>query len=121
MRGAQHILTDFFSIIACLVVLQVVVLSGASLEESKRINDICRTQDPAIAFIRVETRGVFASVFCDFGPSFTVYDVNGTASVTPSTLCGTIKSALQCGGVATHMQLCPSTVQLGILRLVGQC
>jgi len=53
------------------------VLTGGSLEEAKRIDDICRAASPAIAFIRAETRGVFANVFCDFGPSFTVFDTDG--------------------------------------------
>lgn len=35
-------------------------------------------QSPPISFIRAETRGVFASVFTDFGPSFTVFDTDGT-------------------------------------------
>jgi hypothetical protein len=56
---------------------QVVVLTDASLEEAKRVNEVCHAHSPAIAFIRVETRGVFASVFTDFGPSFTVFDVDG--------------------------------------------
>jgi ubiquitin-activating enzyme E1 len=55
----------------------VVVVTDASLEESKRIDEICHSHQPPIAFVRVETRGVFASVFCDFGPSFTVFDVDG--------------------------------------------
>ena len=53
------------------------MLTDASLEESKRINEVCHAHQPPIPFIRVESRGVFASVFCDFGPSFTVYDVDG--------------------------------------------
>lgn len=57
--------------------LKVVVLNNASLEESKRIDAICHAHNPPIAFIRAETRGVFASVFCDFGPAFTVHDVDG--------------------------------------------
>jgi ubiquitin-activating enzyme E1 len=61
----------------CLSCNQVVVATDASLEECKRIDEICHSHQPPIAFIRVETRGVFASVFCDFGPSFTVYDVDG--------------------------------------------
>ncbi|KAK2076935.1 hypothetical protein QBZ16_005163 [Prototheca wickerhamii] len=30
-----------------------------------------------VAFIRADVRGLFASVFCDFGASFSVYDVDG--------------------------------------------
>eukprot|EP00798_Chlamydomonas_sp_ICE-L_P022623 gene22623-29766_t len=48
-----------------------------SLAESKRIDAFCHAQSPSIAFIRAETRGVFASVFTDFGPKFTVIYVNG--------------------------------------------
>ncbi|GFZ19660.1 ubiquitin-activating enzyme 1 [Actinidia rufa] len=32
---------------------------------------------PTIAFIKAEVRGLFGSVFCDFGPEFTVFDVDG--------------------------------------------
>lgn len=53
------------------------MLTNASLEEAKRVDEVCRAATPPIAFIRAETRGVFASVFCDFGPSFTVYDTDG--------------------------------------------
>jgi ubiquitin-activating enzyme E1 len=54
------------------------VLTGdASLDEAKRVDAACRTASPPIAFIRAETRGVFASVFCDFGPAFTVHDTDG--------------------------------------------
>jgi ubiquitin-activating enzyme E1 len=54
---------------------QVVVLTDASLEEAKRVDAICH--GAGIAFIHATTRGVFASVFTDFGPSFTVIDVDG--------------------------------------------
>lgn len=54
-----------------------VALSNAGLEQSKRIDELCHAHQPPIAFIRAETRGVFASIFCDFGPSFTVHDVDG--------------------------------------------
>ncbi len=57
--------------------MQVVVLTTANLAEAKRIDEFCHAQQPPIAFIRAETRGVFASVFTDFGPDFTVIDVNG--------------------------------------------
>jgi ubiquitin-activating enzyme E1 len=56
-----------------------VVLTTAGLEESKRVDEICRAASPPIAFIRAETRGVFASVFCDFGPAFRVIDTDGAA------------------------------------------
>ncbi|GBG00327.1 ubiquitin-activating enzyme E1, partial [Raphidocelis subcapitata] len=56
---------------------QVVVLTNSGLEESKRIDEICRAASPPIAFVRAETRGVFASVFCDFGPAFRVFDTDG--------------------------------------------
>lgn len=56
---------------------QVVVCTDAPLEEAQRINEVCHNHNPPIAFIKAETRGVFANAFCDCGPQFTVYDVNG--------------------------------------------
>lgn len=60
------------------------MLTSASLEESKRVDEICRAHSPPIAFIRAETRGVFASVFCDFGPAFTVFDTDGARQGVPA-------------------------------------
>lgn len=40
-----------------------------------RINDIAHAY--GIRFISSEIRGVFGSVFCDFGDEFTVLDPNG--------------------------------------------
>jgi ubiquitin-activating enzyme E1 len=57
--------------------VQVVVATDCTLAEALRIDEFCNAQSPAIAFIKAETRGVFASVFCDFGPAFTVYDTDG--------------------------------------------
>ncbi|KAG1679642.1 hypothetical protein FOA52_006159 [Chlamydomonas sp. UWO 241] len=56
---------------------QVVCLVATPLAESKRIDEFCHKQSPVISFIRAETRGVFASVFTDFGPSFTTFDQDG--------------------------------------------
>jgi len=53
----------------------VVVLTNSSLDEQKRINKI--THDNGIAFIVADVRGLYAQVFNDFGPQFTVVDVNG--------------------------------------------
>jgi ubiquitin-activating enzyme E1 len=48
-----------------------------SLEEAKRLDTACRQMSPPVAFIRADTRGAFASVFTDFGPTFTVLDIDG--------------------------------------------
>lgn len=45
------------------------------LKEALALNNFCHRN--GIAFIRADVRGVFASVFTDFGPSFTVADVDG--------------------------------------------
>ncbi|DBA02358.1 TPA: hypothetical protein N0F65_007177, partial [Lagenidium giganteum] len=52
-----------------------VVLVNSTLKEALRINSICHSN--SIAFITTEARGVFGSVFCDFGPEFTVSDKDG--------------------------------------------
>ncbi|KAL4450533.1 hypothetical protein ABPG77_000889, partial [Micractinium sp. CCAP 211/92] len=54
---------------------QVVVLTETPLAESIRIDEFCHAN--GIAFIKADVRGVFAQVFCDFGPSFEVLDVDG--------------------------------------------
>jgi len=56
---------------------QVVVLTDVLLEKAIEIDEFCRRHEPVIAFIKAEICGVFGSVFCDFGPSFTVFDVDG--------------------------------------------
>ncbi|KAK9750648.1 hypothetical protein RND81_02G210800 [Saponaria officinalis] len=56
---------------------QVVVLTDISLEKAIELNDYCHNHQPPIAFIKAEVRGLFGSVFCDFGPEFTVFDVDG--------------------------------------------
>lgn len=57
----------------------VIVLTNNSLNEQLRINEI--THENNIALIIADTRGLFAQVFCDFGPSFTVNDINGETPV----------------------------------------
>ena len=59
--------------------LQAVVLTDASLEDAKRVDAFCHAN--GIAFIYVKTRGVFATVFTDFGPNFTVIDVDGACGL----------------------------------------
>lgn len=56
---------------------QAVVFTDISLEKAVEFNDYCHNHQPPIAFIKSEVRGLFGSVFCDFGPEFTVVDVDG--------------------------------------------
>ncbi|KAG2486273.1 hypothetical protein HYH03_015097 [Edaphochlamys debaryana] len=53
----------------------VIVCTTAPLAEAQRLDSLCHSA--GIAFIWAQTRGVFARIFTDFGPNFTVYDVNG--------------------------------------------
>lgn len=57
--------------------LQAVVCTDISLEKAIEFDDYCHSHQPPIAFIKSEVRGLFGSVFCDFGPEFTVSDVDG--------------------------------------------
>ncbi|THH20157.1 hypothetical protein EW146_g1165 [Bondarzewia mesenterica] len=54
---------------------QVVVLVNAPLEKQLQINDW--THKNGVHFIAAETRGLFGSVFNDFGPKFTCVDPTG--------------------------------------------
>ncbi|XP_031388388.1 ubiquitin-activating enzyme E1 1 isoform X1 [Punica granatum] len=56
---------------------QAVAFTDIDLEHAIEFNDYCHSHQPPIAFIKSEVRGLFGSVFCDFGPEFTVFDVDG--------------------------------------------
>ncbi|CAA2969906.1 ubiquitin-activating enzyme E1 1-like [Olea europaea subsp. europaea] len=56
---------------------QAVVFTDSSLDKAIEYDDYCHKHQPPIAFIKSEVRGLFGSVFCDFGPEFTVFDVDG--------------------------------------------
>eukprot|EP00850_Spirogloea_muscicola_P006789 SM000033S12310 [mRNA] locus=s33:1758:6785:+ [translate_table: standard] len=56
---------------------QAVVFTDLSLEQAIHFDNVCRAQQPPVAFIKAEIRGVFGSIFCDFGPHFKVIDVDG--------------------------------------------
>ena len=60
----------------------VVVLTNSSLEEQMKVNEWCRSASPAVAMIVADTRGLYAQIFTDFGPKFTVVDTNGEQPVT---------------------------------------
>ncbi|OVA02774.1 Ubiquitin/SUMO-activating enzyme E1 [Macleaya cordata] len=56
---------------------QAVVFTDISFEDAIEFDDYCHHHEPPISFIKTEVRGLFGSVFCDFGPQFTVVDVDG--------------------------------------------
>lgn len=56
---------------------QAVVFTDISIEKAIEFDDYCHSHQPPISFIKSEVRGLFGSVFCDFGPEFTVIDVDG--------------------------------------------
>nr|XP_022332288.1 ubiquitin-like modifier-activating enzyme 1 isoform X2 [Crassostrea virginica]XP_022332289.1 ubiquitin-like modifier-activating enzyme 1 isoform X2 [Crassostrea virginica] len=54
---------------------QVVVLTNSNLDEKIKIGELCHKNN--IKFISVDSRGLFAELFCDFGESFVINDVDG--------------------------------------------
>ncbi|XP_043697731.1 ubiquitin-activating enzyme E1 1-like isoform X2 [Telopea speciosissima] len=56
---------------------QAVVFTDISLDKAIEYDEYCHNHQPPISFIKTEVRGLFGSVFCDFGPEFTVVDVDG--------------------------------------------
>ncbi|CAI9768395.1 unnamed protein product [Fraxinus pennsylvanica] len=56
---------------------QAVVFTDINLDKAIEYDDYCHRHQPPIAFIKSEVRGLFGSVFCNFGPEFTVFDVDG--------------------------------------------
>ncbi|CAI5479155.1 unnamed protein product, partial [Closterium sp. Yama58-4] len=56
---------------------QAVVFTDLPLDQAIEFDAYCHTHSPAVPFIRCETRGVFGAIFCDFGPKFTVTDIDG--------------------------------------------
>ncbi|EIN10793.1 ubiquitin activating enzyme [Punctularia strigosozonata HHB-11173 SS5] len=59
---------------------QVVVLCGVPLSKQLEINDW--THANGVHFISAETRGLFGSIFTDFGPKFTCVDPTGEQPLT---------------------------------------
>ncbi|VVB13450.1 unnamed protein product [Arabis nemorensis] len=56
---------------------QAVVFVDISFEKAIEFDDYCHSHQPPIAFIKADVRGLFGSLFCDFGPQFTILDVDG--------------------------------------------
>ena len=59
---------------------RVVVACEQTEETCKALNAMCRSS--GAAFIKADVRGVFGSVFCDFGDAFDVVDVDGEEALT---------------------------------------
>ncbi|OUS47186.1 ubiquitin activating enzyme [Ostreococcus tauri] len=57
-----------------------VVACEQTEETCKTLNELCRAT--GAAFIKADVRGVFGSVFCDFGDAFDVVDVDGEEALT---------------------------------------
>lgn len=53
----------------------VVLMVNQTFAAQRAVDAICHAN--AIKFVSASSRGVFGSIFCDFGPSFTVTDTNG--------------------------------------------
>jgi len=60
----------------------VVVLTNSNLEEQQKVNEWCRNATPAVAMIVADVRGLYAQIFTDFGPKFTVVDTTGENPIT---------------------------------------
>ncbi|KAF3310626.1 E1 ubiquitin-activating protein [Orbilia oligospora] len=58
---------------------QVVVLTETSIDDQLKINQFCR--ENKIYFISADIRGLFGSIFCDFGEGFSVIDATGETPV----------------------------------------
>uniref|UniRef100_A0A0C9RTP6 E1 ubiquitin-activating enzyme n=1 Tax=Wollemia nobilis TaxID=56998 RepID=A0A0C9RTP6_9CONI len=56
---------------------QAVVFTDIGFQKAIEYNNFCHNNEPPIAFIKTDACGLFGSVFCDFGPHFTVFDVDG--------------------------------------------
>lgn len=69
------------------------------------INDICHKHD--IGFIKSDTYGVFAGVFCDFGKQFHVLDVDGKQHCYTNSvfLQVAVQAHLMCARIPGHMTI----------------
>lgn len=55
----------------------VVCVDYTSEEKLLHVSEYCHAHDPAIVFIKADIRGLFCSVFSDFGPKHVIYDKTG--------------------------------------------
>lgn len=74
-KSVVHTSQSFYNVAPILHTKKVVVLVNQPQELQLKINDI--THPRKIGFISVESRGVFGSVFTDYGDEFIVHDTTG--------------------------------------------
>lgn len=55
----------------------VVMVNWPSQAQLLEFGDFCHKHEPAIVFIKADARGLFSSIFSDFGPTHVVLDKNG--------------------------------------------
>ena len=77
-----------------------VVLTESLFSEAIALNEVCRSA--GIRFISAQTAGLFGRVFCDFGPEFTVVDVNGENPLVSMVVSVSKVSRCQRTCLATH-------------------
>jgi len=58
---------------------RVIILADAPYLEQKRVAKF--THENGISIVITETRGLFAKIFCDFGESFTIFDIDGVQPI----------------------------------------
>ncbi|PKA67105.1 Ubiquitin-activating enzyme E1 1 [Apostasia shenzhenica] len=80
LTSTERLLKEQLSNFQFPLLLKAVVFTDVSLEKAIEYDEFCHNHKPPIAFIKSEVRGLFGSMFCDFGPNFTVYDVDGEES-----------------------------------------
>lgn len=81
---------------------QVVVLTDSSLSQQLSVGEYCHANN--IKFIVCDTKGLFGQIFCDFGESFIVSDVDGEqpTSVLVSAITKEEESVVTCSDETRH-------------------
>lgn len=72
---SKIVVTEEYPTEELIKIMQVVVVSGVTLNECIRMNELARKY--GLCYLCADTRGLFGYVFADFGPCFTVIDVDG--------------------------------------------
>lgn len=74
-----HSSSNLFEDLSALSAFQVVVLTETPIETQIKVDEYCHSN--GIHFVSTDVRGLFGSIFCDFGANFTVIDATGENAV----------------------------------------